>query len=274
MEHIFAPGLFKGRVALVTGGGTGIGFATVELFCRLGGSVAICSRKADHIEPAAEKLRAVCAEVGGGGQVHAGTCDIRELEQVSAFVDSTVQALGRIDVLVNNAGGQFPTPAEMLAPKGWDAVIRNNLSGTWYMTQAVAQKAFLSRRADGTKGGRIISIIAEIDRGFPGMVHTGAARAGVENFTKTLAVEWAQHNVQVTCIAPGIIASAPYPPELMERGRMKTPAKRLGTVLEVAQCVLYLASPAAAFITGTTIHLDGGARLWGESWLIPDHQKR
>ncbi len=266
MEHIFASGLFEGQVALITGGGTGIGLATARLFVRLGGSVAIGSRKLEHLEPSAAELRKLAEAAPGSPKVFYDTLDIREPEVVDKFVERAHAELGRLDVLVNNAGGQFPTPAELLSPRGWDAVVRNNLSGTFYMTSAVARRAMIPQ-----KRGRIVSITADVDRGFPGMVHTGAARAGVENLTKTLAIEWAQHNIQVTAIAPGVISSAPYPPELLALGRSRTPAKRLGTAEEVAQCVLYLASPAAGFITGTTVHIDGGGRLWGETWSIPDH---
>ena len=179
--------------------------------------------------------------------------------------------MGEPDVLVNNAGGQFPTTAEDLSPRGWEAVIRNNLNGTFFMTREVASKVFIPK-----KRGRIVNVIANIARGFPGMVHTGAARAGVENMTKTLAVEWAQHHIQVNAVAPGIIRSTgvdQYPPELVEMSRQRTPAKRLGTVDEVAELCVYLASKAADFVTGETWYIDGGAHLWGDTWIIPEHQQ-
>jgi citronellol/citronellal dehydrogenase len=169
---------------------------------------------------------------------------------------------------VNNAGGQFPTTAETVSLRGWEAVIRNNLNGTFFMTQSVALKHMIPAQK-----GRIVNIIANIARGFPGMVHTGAARAGVENMTKTLAIEWAQHNVQVNAVAPGIIRSSgmdQYPPELVEMSRARTPQKRLGTVDEVANLTAYLASDAASFVTGVTWYIDGGAHLWGDNWVIPD----
>ena len=257
---IFAPGLFQGQTALVTGGGTGIGRATATAFVRLGGRVVIASRRMEHLEPTAREL----AAIAGDDHVHHQTCDIREPEQVAALVGAALERFGQIDCLVNNAGGQFPSPAELISPKGWDAVIRNNLSGTFYMTREVATRAMIPRRA-----GRVVNVIAQVFRGFPGMAHTGAARAGVENLTMTLAVEWAQHGIGVNAVAPGVIKSSgtgKYPPELIEMGRKATPMKRVGTEDEVAAAILYLLSPAASFVTGATLYIDGGQRLWGDLW--------
>jgi citronellol/citronellal dehydrogenase len=267
---IFAPGLFAlgdargGQVAIVTGGGTGIGRATALQLARLGARVVIASRRLEHLESTAAEL----AAIAGAERVHHQTCDIREPEQVAALVGAALERFGRVDLLVNNAGGQFPSPAEAISAKGWDAVIRNNLNGTFYMTREVAARAMIPQR-----GGRIVNVIAQIFRGFPGMAHTGAARAGVENLTMTLAVEWAQHGIGVNAIAPGVIKSSGtvrYPPELLEAGRRITPMKRLGTEEEVATSIVYLLSPAASFVTGATLYIDGGARLWGESWPIPE----
>ena len=263
MSSIFRPGLFEGRVAIVTGGGTGIGFAIARILSELGCKVAIAGRKVERLEAA--KL----AFASEGHTVFAAPCDIREVDQIAAFVEAVRKDVGEPDILVNNAGGQFPTSSEDLSPRGWEAVIRNNLNGTFFMTREVATKVFIPKRR-----GRIVNVIANIARGFPGMVHTGAARAGVENMTKTLSIEWAQHNIQVNAVAPGIIRSPgvdQYPPELIEMGRQRTPAKRLGTCDEVAQMCVYLASDAAAFVTGDTLYIDGGAHLWGDSWMIPDH---
>ncbi|MBL8613598.1 MAG: SDR family oxidoreductase [Myxococcales bacterium] len=262
MASIFRPGLFDGHVAIITGGGSGIGLATAHTLGGLGAKIAICGRKAERVEAAKAELER------RGITVYAGTCDIREVEQIAAFVEGAGAALGRATILVNNAGGQFPTTADTVSPRGWEAVIRNNLNGTFFFTQAVATKHMFQARR-----GRIVNVIANIARGFPGMVHTGAARAGVENMTKTLAVEWAEHNVQVNAVAPGIIRTSgtdQYPPELVEMSRQRTPMKRLGTAEEVAELIAYLACDAAWFVTGETWYIDGGAHLWGDNWIIPD----
>jgi citronellol/citronellal dehydrogenase len=178
---------------------------------------------------------------------------------------------GRVDVLVNNAGGQFPSPAEMLSPRGWEAVIRNNLNGTFYMTREVATRAMIPR-----KRGRIVNVTAMVARGFPGMSHTGAARAGVENLTRSLAIEWAQHNLRVNAVAPGnnikSSGTAQYGDEMLELARKATPIKRLGTPEEIARMIVFLASDQNDFITGQVFGVDGGMPLWGDIWTIPDPQ--
>ena len=264
MPNIFRKGLFDGHVAIVTGGGSGIGLSTAISLGELGAKVAICGRKKEKLEAAEQKMRAL------GIEVFADACDIREVEQIASFVDAVKTKLGTASVLVNNAGGQFPTTAETVTPRGWEAVVRNNLNGTFFMTQAVAAKHMIPARR-----GRIVNVIANVARGFPGMVHTGAARAGVENFTKTLAIEWATHNVQVNAIAPGVIRTSgtdQYPPELIEASRKKTPMKRVGSAGEVAQLIVYLACDAAYFVTGECWYIDGGAHLWGDNWIISDDE--
>ena len=262
--HIFKDGLFEGHVAIVTGGGSGIGLSTAVALGELGAKIAICGRKKEKLDAAAALLREKKITV------LAEACDIREVEQIDAFAEKVKTDLGRASVLVNNAGGQFPTTAETISPRGWEAVVRNNLNGTFFMTQAVATKHMIPGRR-----GRIVNVIANIARGFPGMVHTGAARAGVENMTKTLSVEWAQHNIQVNAIAPGVIRTTgtdQYPPELVEASRKKTPMKRLGSAGEVAQLIVYMACDAAHFVTGECWYIDGGAHLWGDNWIIGDEE--
>jgi citronellol/citronellal dehydrogenase len=254
-HSIYAPGLFEGRVALVTGGGSGIGLAIAREFSALGAKVAICGRDEAKLEAAKEP--------GWLTQ----PCDIREPDQVQTLVDRVLAEFGRIDFLINNAGGQFPAPVEKISYNGWKAVVDNNLNGTFLVTKLVGERAMLPAGA-----GRIINIVANMWRGFPGMAHTGAARAGVVNLTQSLAVEWASRGVLVNAVAPGTVRSTGtdrYPPELMERAIAATPLKRMGTVEDVSRAVMYLCSPAGDWVTGETLCVDGGARLWGDIWQIP-----
>jgi citronellol/citronellal dehydrogenase len=262
-KNPFAPGLFAGQVALVTGGGTGIGRAVALELLQLGARVVIASRKPEHLEPAVDELSKF-------GEVVALPCDIREPARVEQLVTDVLARYGKIDVLINNAGGQFPSPAMAMSVKGFEAVIRNNLTGTFTMTREVATRAMIPAQR-----GAIVNVTAMVSRGFAGMAHTGAARAGVENLTMSLAVEWAFADVRVNAVAPGIIRSTgvdQYPPELVAGSIVRTPQKRLGTVEETAHAIVYLASPAALFITGTVLRIDGGAALWGDLWEIPPRE--
>ena len=268
----FAPGLFAGQVALVTGGGTGIGLACAREFLQLGASVVIAGRKQEKLDAGVATLLASDpgTDPNRAERLLARSCDIREPDQIKLLVDAVLEKFGRIDVLVNNAGGQFPIPASELSTRGFDAVIRNNLSGTFYVTREVATRAMLPARQ-----GAIVNVTAMVSRGFPGMMHTGAARAGVENMTQSLAVEWAHADVRVNAVAPGIIRSSgmdQYPPELVSGSITRTPQKRLGSVEETAHAIVYLASPAALFITGAVLRIDGGASLWGDLWEIPERE--
>lgn len=252
---MFSPDLLKNQVALITGGGSGIGYAIAETFLRIGARVVICGRKEDKLQKAAETLQSL-------GPVWYRRCDIRELSEVEALAQYIQEQLGTCHLLVNNAGGQFPSPAENITPKGFQAVINNNLNGTWNVIYTFANRFFIPQRQ-----GVIVNIIASIYRGFPGMMHTGAARAGVDNLTKTLAVEWSRYGIRINAIAPGIIASSgleQYPEELKRNLSANIPLGRLGTPQEVAYATAFLASPLAAYITGETLYVDGGQRLWGD----------
>jgi citronellol/citronellal dehydrogenase len=263
-QHVFQPGLFAEKVAIITGGGTGIGLATAMELVRLGAAVAICGRTQSKLDTASQAL----AAVAGADKVHAAVCDVREPEAVAALVAATLERFGRIDILVNNAGGQFPAPAQNISPNGFAAVVRNNLLGTFHMIHQVANQAMIPARQ-----GRIINVTANVYRGFPGMAHTGAARAGVENLTMTLAVEWSRFGILVNAVAPGIIESSgikQYPPAIIEKAVKQIPLKRAGTVEEVAAAIAFLASPAAQYITGTTLRIDGAQALWGSTFPLPE----
>ena len=262
-RSIFAPGLFEGQVALVTGGGTGIGLSVTRELCHLGARVAIASRKREHLDQAAAQLR------HEGFDLFSTPCDIRDPSAVSRLVDEVLAAYGKIDVLVNNAGGQFPSPAKAMSPRGWEAVIQNNLNGTFFVTLEVARKAMLPAQR-----GRIVNVTATVARGFPGMAHTGAARAGVENLTRSLAIEWANEGIRVNAVAPGnnirSSGTAQYGEALLEVTRKATPLKRLGSTEEVARVIVFLASDANDFITGSVVSVDGGQALWGDIWPIQE----
>ncbi len=267
-RSIFAPGLLSGQVVLVTGGGTGIGRCIAHEAASLGATVVLAGRR---VEP----LEAVAAEIAAsGGQAATQALNIRDDEAVDAAIREIVARHGRLDVVVNNAGGQFASPAAMIRPKGWRAVIDTNLNGTFYVCQA----AFTHWMA--SHGGSIISIVADMWNGFPGMAHTGAARAAVVNLTKTLAIEWASCGVRVNAVAPGFILSsglANYPDAVQEVAAEvmpKNPSARLGTESEVSAAVVFLMSPAAAYITGETVRVDGGASLQKQALLpMPSHER-
>ncbi len=264
MSRVFRDDVLAGQVALVTGGGTGIGAATARLLGQMGATVVIASRKASNVGPAAEGLSRQV-----GRPVTGLVCDIRDREAVAACVKNTLDLHGRVDILVNNGGGQFLSPAEAITPRGWDAVVATNLTGQWNMTQAVASAWMLDH------GGTIVNITMLTARGFPGMAHSVAARSGVQALSRTLAVEWASRGVRVNSIEPGLVVSSGfrrYPEgafDLQDLQR-RVPMKRLGTVDDIAGTVAFLVSPAGAYITGQAIVVDGGHSLWGDNWIVPD----
>jgi citronellol/citronellal dehydrogenase len=254
---MFKEDLFKDKVALVTGGGSGIGLEIAKQLLACGATVYIAGRKQERLDKALLSLHAA-------GKVRAFALDIRETESIGRLADMIEAQSGRLDILINNAGGQFPSPAEGISEKGWNAVVNTNLNGTWFMTQEMAKRFFFKQ-----KEGSVVNIVLNNFRGSPGMSHSGAARAGVMNFTKSLAVEWANRGIVLNCVAPGIIQSSGlenYPPELLAGVAAKIPMKRLGTCAEVAELTLFLA--ASKYITGETVYVDGGNRLWGDIWQI------
>ncbi len=246
---------FKDKIVLVTGGRSGIGFQIAKDFLQLGAKVIICSRKEDKLKIAAEELREY-------GELSYQPCDIRKTEDIQSLVKTIKEKHRRLDILVNNAGGQFPALAEYISDKGWNAVINNNLNGTFLMIREMANAFFIPQ-----KHGVIVNITAEVYRGFPGMAHTGAARAGVENLTKSLAMEWSDFNIRINCVAPGIIESSgldTYPPQIQdmfEEAQKAIPLKRFGKVEDVSNAVMFLASPMAAYVTGVSLIVDGAQHL-------------
>ena len=259
-NSVFAPGLFNGKVVIVTGGGSGIGRCTAHELAHLGASVVIVGRNQ-------EKLDKVIAEIAeDGGKATAMTCDIREEAQVGAVIDRTLETFGRIDGLVNNAGGQYRTEMKTISTRGFEAVVRNNLTGSFIFMREIYLRWMEAN------GGAIVNIIADIWNGWPEFAHSGASRGGVLTLTETAACEWAHSGVRVNSVAPGGIASSgfdTYPEEIGPRLReyaAKVPLPRYGTESEISAAIVYLLSPAAAYITGSCIRVDGGAPNLRQTW--------
>jgi len=244
---VFRAGLFDGQVALVTGGGSGIGRCAAHELAALGARVALVGRRP-------EKLAAVAAEIGSAASTY--PCDIREEDAVRAMVAAVLADHGRLDALVNNAGGQFAAPLEKISAKGWDTVVRTNLTGGFLVARECYTQCMKAAGA-----GAIVNMVADMWHGMPTMGHSGAARAGMLNFTETAALEWAP--VRVNAVAPGWIASSGldhYPPEMAEHIQTlaaRVPLGRLGTESEVSAAIVFLLSPAAAFISGSCLRIDG-----------------
>ncbi len=275
-RSVFVPGLLAGKVILVTGGGSGIGRCTAHELAALGAHVVLIGRKLD-------KLQTVAGEIVADGGAHVGhvsfhACDIRDEERVRGTVAAIVAAHGRIDGLVNNAGGQYITALEAISAKGWQAVIDTNLTGGFLM----ARECYLQSMQ--AQGGAIVNIVADIWGSMPGMGHSGAARAGMVSFTETAALEWARSGVRVNAVAPGYIASSGmdhYPPEAgpMLREMAETvPAGRFGNEAETSAAIVFLLSPAASFISGSVLRVDGArpqVRMgWGAVQAPVDVQQR
>jgi citronellol/citronellal dehydrogenase len=257
-RSVFRPGLFAGQLVWVTGGGSGIGRCVAHELASLGARVVISGRSAD-------KLARVAAEIAeDGGTCHTTAFDIRDEEAVKAGVAAVVAEHGPIHGLVNNAGGQFPAPLMMISKKGFDAVVANNLTGGFLMMREVFLQSMQQH------GGSIVNMTADFRNGMPGMGHSGAARAGMSNLTATAAFEWAHAGVRVNAVAPGWIASSGMDTYggamrgLIPKLKNHVPLRRMGEEAEVSAAMVFLLSPAAAFITGVTLQIDGAASLGSE----------
>lgn len=256
INTVFKEGLFTDKVVLITGGGTGIGLRIAREFGQLGATVVIASRSMDKLNAGLnilldEKSKAVAIE-----------CNIRDEDSVKNCVTSTIEQFGRIDVLINNGGGQFPSPAEFINRKGWHAVLETNLTGTFFLTQEVFNQSMRNN------GGSVVNITMDNRNGFPMLAHSAAARAGVQNLTLSLANEWGKYGVRVNSLNPGTIDSSgldSYAPQFQEyvRGYGKNNQHfRLGTEAEIASAAVFLSSPAASFITGVCLAVDGGESIY------------
>lgn len=259
-QSVFAAGLFDGQTIIVTGGGSGIGRCIAHELAHLGAQVVIVGRNADKLETVRQEI----AE--DGGKAHAATCDIRDEAQVIAVLDDTLERFGALHGLVNNAGGQYRAELHTISTKGFEAVVRNNLTGGFIFMR----EAYNRWMAD--HGGSIVNIIADIWNGWPEMGHSGAARGGMWTLTETAACEWAHAGVRVNAVAPGGIASSgfdKYAPEITQRlldYAALVPLPRYGTEAEISGAVTYLLSPVAAYVTGTCLRVDGGAPNRRQTW--------
>ena len=250
---VFRPDLLAGQVAVVSGGGSGIGRATALELAACGAHVVVCGRRPDPLAETAGLVE--------GGRCTSEQCDVREEDQVAALADRVLERHGRVDLLVNNAGGQFLAPAEEITPKGFRTVIRLNVEGTWLMTHAFATRAMIPQRS-----GKVVSVTLSPHHGLPGMAHSSAARAAVENLMRVLSIEWARFGIRLNAVAPGQIATdtylTKYPPSVVEGTASTIPLGRMGDPEDVARLVAYLASPAGDFVSGTVLTVDGARDNW------------
>jgi citronellol/citronellal dehydrogenase len=258
-SRIFREGLLEGQVCVVSGAGSGLGRETALELARLGATVVGCGRREEPLVETAGQA------VGMAGSFEQAAMDIRDEEAVDRFFDKVLADHGQIDVLINNAGGQFLAPAESITPKGFRTVIELNVQGTWLMTHAAATKAFIPQGS-----GKVLSVTLSPHNGMPGMVHSGAARAAVENMMRTLAIEWARFGIRTCALAAGQFATetllTKYPQVVVDNLERSIPIGRAGRAEEMAWLVAYLASPAGDFVSGTTITIDGARDNWAGPW--------
>ncbi|MCP5097007.1 MAG: SDR family oxidoreductase [Chloroflexi bacterium] len=264
-QSIFRADILAGQTIIVTGGGSGIGRTVAHECASLGAHLVLVGRKVEKLETVKGEIEAA------GGVAETAVCNIREEEQVDALFDQVLTNHKTVYGLVNNAGGQYPSPAEFINLKGWNAVISTNLTGTFLM----CREAY--NRSMNKNGGVIVNMLMENWRGFPGMAHSAAARAGIENLTKSLAVEWAKSGVRVNAVAPGLINSSGLDSyddaikPIIEQVIKDSPMKRMGTESEVSAVIVFLLSAAGAYISGESIRIDGASSLWRKTWEIEDH---
>ena len=259
---IFRADLFSGQNLIVTGGGSGIGRCTAHELAALGANVLLVGRKP-------EKLEKVATEIAeDGGCAHWKACDIRDEEAVKQLVKELIAEHGPIHGLVNNAGGQYPSPLASINQKGFETVLRTNLVGGFLMAREVFNQSMSKH------GGSIVNMLADMWGGMPGMGHSGAARAGMENFTKTAAYEWGHAGVRVNAVAPGWVASSgmdTYPDAMKNMIRSlkdHVPLQRIGTEAEIASAIVFLLTPGANFISGNTVRIDGAASQGTRAWTL------
>jgi citronellol/citronellal dehydrogenase len=264
-QSIFRADAFADKVIIVTGGGSGIGRCTAHELASLGAQVVITGRKI-------EKLEKIAAEISeDGGKVHFIVCDNRDEEQVKNMIAEVIEKFGKLDGLVNNAGGQFPSALESISANGFDAVVRNNLHSTFYLMRE-AYNQWMAKH-----GGSIVNMAADMWGGMPGMGHSGAARSGVDNLTKTASVEWGRSGVRVNCVAPGWIISSgmdnysgDFAKFIIPSLAGNVPLKRMGTESEISSAICYLLSDAAAFVSGVTLRVDGAASQGTRMYPLAD----
>jgi citronellol/citronellal dehydrogenase len=269
MEYrsVFRPGLFAGQTIIVTGGGSGLGRCTAHELRSLGARIALIGRTLEKLERVKQEL--------GDPDTFVFAADLRQEDQVKAAIDGVMAWAGRIDGLVNNAGGQFPALLKDISLNGWNAVVANNMTATFLVSKEVYLR-WMER-----SGGAIVNVGADWELGNPGMGHNGAARAGQTNFTYTASVEWAHAGVRVNSVIPGFIASSGfdrYPErahDVLRNVKSRIPLKRHGTESEIAGAIVYLLSEAAAYVTGATLRVDGGLHNVGKAnfYEVPDHDK-